>query len=204
MEEECFYNRNRDDIFHPFSNNNDNKYFPEETLTKQFVLIKLIWEDIFCLAEIARVQKDIHKKKALLKYIYMDLCSLYDKFVEFKCLIIETTDIDCLVQKQILVKFNEFLSEISDFGKGAFYRKLRNKLSAHRDREILLTEAKGLWESIDDNKLMEVKDKIRAFYIYLKGLDNELNYRWARDYQEGGMKIKSIVQPLRIGEAQNE
>lgn len=187
-----FYNQDRDDIYHPFSDYNKNKHLPEESLTKQLVLIRLIWDDILCLSEIYRKQKDPHKRKTILKYMTMDMCSLYDKFQEFKNLIVVDESIKCEQKEQILKNFNSFLPKLRNFSKGSNhisagkYRSVRNKLSAHRDRNIPLSKVKSMWDNISHEDIEIVSEEIRHFYSYLRGLKL---CQWAKFNKNGTIEI---------------
>lgn len=178
-----FYNKERDDIYHPFSDYNKDKYFPEESLTKQLVLIRLIWDDILCLSDIYRELKDPHKRRAILKYMMMDMCSLYDKFQEFKNSIIRDESIKCEQQKEILERFESFLPKLNNFSKGTNTtptgknRSVRNKLSAHRDRNVPLSEVKNMWHNLSYKDIEDISKEITHFYNYLKGLRI---YQWVK------------------------
>ena len=187
-----FYNKERDDIYHPFSNYNKDKYFPEESLTKQLVLIRLIWDDVLCLSDLHREHKDPHKRRAILKYMMMDMCSLYDKFQEFKNLIIQDKSIKCEQQKEILERFESFLPKLNNFSKGTNtiptgkYRSVRNKLSAHRDRNISLSEVKSMWDHLSYEDIEDISKEIIHFYDYLKDLRI---YQWAKFNKSGTIEI---------------
>ncbi|MCK4354941.1 hypothetical protein KAW43_01135 [Candidatus Parcubacteria bacterium] len=182
-----FYNKDRDDIYHPFSDYNESKFFPEESLTKQLYLFRLIYDDVSCLSEIYAEQKDPHRKRAILKYIIMDICSMYDKFQEFKNLIIECQSIKCEQQKEILKKINQFLQELREFSKNGKYRKVRNKLSAHRDKKIALPEVKKIWNNLSREDVNYVIKKTEDFYNdYLKILGI---YQWAKFNKHGTIEI---------------
>ncbi|MBU3942677.1 hypothetical protein KKA24_01690 [Patescibacteria group bacterium] len=187
-----FYNKDRDDIYHPFSDYNEDKYLPEESLTKQLVLIRLIWDDILCLSEIYKEQKDSHKRKAILKYIVMDMCSLYDKFQEFKNLVVKDKSIKCEQKEEILRKFNSFLLKLENFSKGSNdipagkYRGVRNKLSAHRDRDIPLSKVKIMWDNLDYKDIENISKEITHFFDYLKGLRI---YQWAKFNKNNTIEI---------------
>lgn len=171
-----FYNKDRDDIYHPFSDYNESKYIPEESLTKQLYLCRLIYDDVLCLSEIYIEQKDPHKRKAILKYIVMDMCSLYDKFQEFKDLVVQNRSIECEQQKEILEKFDSFLPKLQNFSKGANilpagkYRSVRNKLSAHRDRNIKFSKVKSMWDNLNYRDIENISEKIEHFYNYFESL----------------------------------
>lgn len=187
-----FYNKERDGIYHPFSDYNDDKYLPEESQTKQLVLIRLIWDDILCLNNIYKKQEDPHERKAILKYIVVDMCSLYDKFQEFKNLIFHDHSIEYERQKEILTKFNSFLPKLNNFSKGISttpagkYRNVRNKLSAHRDRDISLIEVKNMWDNLNYRDIENISEEIKQFYCYLKGLRF---YQWAKFNEDSTIEI---------------
>jgi len=187
-----FYNRERDDIYHPFSDYNKDKYVPEESLTKQLVLIRLIWDDILCLSAIYREQKDPHKRRAILKYIMMDMCSLCDKFQEFKKLIIQGKSIEYEQQKEILERFELFLPKLNNFSKrtntapNGKYRRVRNKLLAHRDREVPLSEVRNMWHNLSPKDIENILEEIAHFYNYLKGLGI---YQWAKFSKNSTIEI---------------
>jgi len=187
-----FYNKERDDIYHPFSDYNKDKYFPERSLTKQLVLIRLIWDDILCLSDICREHKDPHKRRAILKYMMMDMCSLYDKFQEFKDLIIQDKSIEYEQQKEILERFESFLPKLNNFSKGTNttptgkYRRVRNKLSAHRDRNVPLSEVKNMWRNLSYKDIEDISRKITHFYDYLKDLGI---YQWVKFNKSGTIEI---------------
>ena len=187
-----FYNRERDDIYHPFSDYNKDKYFPEVSLTKQLVLIRLIWDDILCLSDIYREQKEPHKRRAILKYMMMDMCSLYDKFQEFRKLIIQGKGIEYEQQKEILERFESFLPKLDNFSKrtnttpNGKDRRVRNKLSAHRDREVPLSEVRNMWHNLCYKDIEDISKEITRFYNYLKGLGI---YQWVKFSKNSTIEI---------------
>lgn len=184
-----FYNKERDDIYHPFSDYNKDKYFPEGSLTKQLVLIRLIWDDILCLSDICREHKDPHKRRAILKYMMIDMCSLYDKFQEFKKLIIQGKSVECEQQKEILERFESFLPKLNNFSNttpNGKYRRVRNKLSAHRDSNVPLSEVKNMWRNLSCKDIEDISKEITHFYDYLKGLGI---YQWVKFSKNSTIEI---------------
>ena len=122
----------------------------------------------------------------------MDICSLYDKFQEFKDLIIRNQSIKSKQQKEILKKFDSFLLKLENFSKGTNaipagkYRNVRNKLSAHRDRNVALHKIKSMWDSLNYKDIEDISKEIVCFYKYLENLGI---YQWAKFNKNGTIEI---------------
>ena len=118
-------------------------------ITKKFVHVKTIWEDIQRLIDIINQQEDEYNKRLIAKQIIIELISFRDNC---RSLMKEIAKDDTLksVSRTIRRKFE------STFRKHSIFEDIRNRMGGHRDHDVDIKELIKYWDNINQFNLNEL------------------------------------------------
>jgi hypothetical protein len=183
-------------IFDPLDPTDDEVWFPGTAVTSQAVNCQHIWEDISCLLELRTASTNVHARKLLLKYVVMDVYSMFPALDVLHATIMEAETYTppeqqpfrgiSIGEKETAKKLWSAYSKARKAAEKPL-RTIRNKIAAHRDVSDWQIW-KQHWEQLKPDLVNDLLANIPPVVNHAKDLNI---FDWNISHDDGTMTFLS-------------